>query len=69
LKKVPFKPRKLDEEIREGATAIRLGGCNARISNLFVSGYDVGISMNRKTRLLLDDYYAIRTRKPLEVRD
>ena len=69
LRKVPFKPRKLDEEIRERATAIRLENCDARMNNIFVSDADIGISMNSKTKLLLDNYRAIRTRKPLEVRD
>jgi len=69
LRKVPFKPRKLDEEIGERAVAIRLAGCNARMSDVFVSDYDIGISMNSQTKLLLDNYHAVRTRKPLEVRD
>jgi hypothetical protein len=69
LKKVPFKPRKLDEEIRERTAAIRLENCDVRMSNIFVSDADIGISMNRKTRLLLNDYHAVRTRKPLEVHD
>jgi len=69
LKKIPFKPRKLDDEIRERATAIRLENCSVGMSNIFVSDADIGISVDSKTRLLLRDYHAIRTRKPFEVRD
>jgi len=69
LRKVQFKPRRLDDEIRERATAIRLENTTARMSNIFVNGADVGISIDKRTRLLLEDYHAIRTRKPFEVRD
>ena len=69
MKKVPFKPRNMDEDIKRRSAAIRLEKCDVEMRNIFVSNSDVGISMSSDTNLKLDNYYAYRTRKPIEIRD
>jgi len=68
LRQVPFKPRKLDDEIKEQTAAFRLEECNnIQMRNIYVENANIGIS-TRNTNFSLDNYVTRETRIPLKIR-
>lgn len=68
MRQVPFKPRKLDDEIKEQTAAFRLEECNnIQMRNIYVENANIGIS-TRNTNFSLDNYVTRETRIPLKIR-